>query len=172
MAIFQRFSNRLSTTTEPAGTALSARKKARHVGTALAGVFICTGAVAFAYSSGGTQSLQQPSPPQTGSTTLNLTPKPLDTSSSTKTQSSVSISSEHSGTGSNKPTSTSVTVNGNNVPVPDNGTVQRTFTDQNGQTSVNISTSTNTEGTASNSSFIDITSDLSSTIMNNGDSSP
>lgn len=63
-------------------------------------------------------------------------------------------------------TTTQVTVNGQQVPVPANGSVQKTITTENGQTTVNVS-NTSTSNNNSSSSNVNISShSYSSNIVN------
>jgi hypothetical protein len=76
-----------------------------------------------------------------------------------QTQTSVSASSPSSGSD----TKTSVTVNGQPVDVPENGSVNKTITNDNGTTNINVSTNSDSSGNSYSSSF---SSSSTSTTLN------
>ncbi len=82
----------------------------------------------------------------TGSTSATGTTS--GTQSSTPSHSAGSTSVVNSSSSTQSGTKTTVTVNGQNVPVPANGTVQRTVTSPDGSSSVNVS-STSSDNSAS-----------------------
>lgn len=77
-------------------------------------------------------------------------------------QSSTSSSSNQ---GSSSESKTTVTINNETVPVPQNGSVERTITNDNGTTQVNVSTNTDSNGNSHTSSFM--TTNSNSSNINN-----
>ena len=84
-------------------------------------------------------------------------PPPLTTKSDPST-------TVHATTNSTGDSATQLTVNGQSVPVPQNGSVDRSFTNDTGTTSVNVSTSTDgsTSNTSSTSLDLNVTTSDSS----------
>lgn len=76
-----------------------------------------------------------------------------------------SSASSQSTQGPSSESKTTVTINNETVPVPQNGSVERTITNDNGTTQVNVSTNSDSSGNSYTSSFM--TTNSNSTSMNN-----
>jgi len=107
-----------------------------------------------------TSTLHQPSPTQLTITQHTATSPQSQTSSqpqsgqsSAAPLSSSSVSDTTSSSGSSSgPSKTRVSVNGQDIPVPQNGTVQKTISGTDGSTSVSVSSSSQSSGDSSNNS--------------------
>ena len=94
----------------------------------------------------------------TSSETSNDTSK--EEEQSAMNQQSSTTSSDN--TGSSSESKTTVTINNEQVPVPENGSVSRTITNDNGTTQVNVSTNSDSNGSSHTSSFMTTNSNSSS----------
>jgi hypothetical protein len=131
----------------------------KRVSYTLAGAFACAGVAAF----GVTQANQAGSPAESSAQTT-ITSERFDATAAMQTNPS-SDQSNNSNPGPNTSSSksssstsqhTSVTVNGQDIPVPENGSTQRTFTSDGGQTSVSVNSSSNGNATNSSSSSLNV----------------
>lgn len=188
MSVFDNFPFRTSDG-RTSLTSLSVRHiiTPRRTGITIAGAFACVG-IASAINMGaasGSNKANQSQPEHTVQLKLEkkasstTEPSSADTSPppapKQHVQSSVTFQQSTTSQGNETPTTThKVTVNGKNVPVPSNGTVKKVITDKDGNTSVNISSSTN--GSANNSSSssisVNVSSDSSTSTSSNGDVEP
>ena len=81
-----------------------------------------------------------------GSSATSITSTSNQPGGSQQTQSQVTTNS------SNRGASTSMNVNGHQIDIPQNGSVSKTFTDDNGTTHVNVSSNTSQSGNSTSSS--------------------
>lgn len=177
MGFFRQTSNSRTTATIPASTTLSARTRSIYRTSILtAGALTCAGALYMATNptSAETSSThadttrsvqlhvkQQAAASDAGSNVPSLpadnpkAPPPTHTS----VQATVS--------GGQSPT---VTINGQNIDVPENGSINKTITNANGQTSLDIHASS--DGTASNNTSTSLNISVNSSSTSYDDNSP
>ena len=97
--------------------------------------------------------------------TSTLSTSSNDSKSKTEEQPAMnqqSSTSSNNTAGSSSESKTTVTINNEQVPLPPSGNVQRTITDDNGTTQVNVSTNTDSSGNSYTSSFMTTNSNSSS----------
>jgi len=102
-----------------------------------------------------------PSASTNSSTSLNLQANTQSTPSGSSVNTSSGTSVESTLNTTSNGTETHVNVNGKDVPVPKNGSVQHTYTDSIGTTSVNISSNSGGDNSSSTSLDVNVTTNSS-----------
>lgn len=183
MGFFRHSSNSRTTDTIPASTTLSARPRFTGRRTvfivsalACAGVFYMVSVSARSNPTPSSAAASDHNPTHSSAVQFNIDHQssataqdPASDTTRASTHITTTLTTSNDSAGATQP-STSLTVNGQPVEVPSNGSTSKTITDENGQTSVQVNTSS--DGNASNSNVTSLQVNVSASNDTSSDSSP